>query len=70
MEKFEIYFKVNQNKVLNKNEKFFIQLQKISNYIIKRKNINCKTLNINLGTIDDDFIKNKITIKLTYNLKI
>jgi ribosomal protein S24E len=69
MEKFEIYFKVNKNKVLNKNEKFFNQLQKISNYIIKRKNINCKTLNINLGTIDDDFIKNKITIKLTYNLK-
>ena len=69
MEKFEIYFKVNLNKI-NDNNKLFSQLQKVSDYIIKRKNINSETLNVNFGTIGDDFIKNKITIKLTYNLKV
>jgi GMP synthase PP-ATPase subunit len=68
MEEFEIYFKANLNKIKD-NNKFFNQLQKVSDYIIKRKNINCETLNVNFGTIGDDFIKNKITIKLTYNLK-
>jgi hypothetical protein len=69
MEKFEIYFKVNQSKILNENDKFFNQLQKISKYIIERKKLNVNTLNLNFGTIDDDFLKNKSTIKLTYNLK-
>lgn len=69
MEKFEIYLKVNLWKI-NDNDKLFNQLQKVSDYIIKTKNINCDTLNINFGTVEDDFIKNKITVKLTYNLKI
>lgn len=69
MGKFEIYFKVNMSKILNENEKFFNQLRKINKYIIERKKLNVDTLNLNFGTVDDDFLKNKSTIKLTYKLK-
>ena len=68
MEKYIIYLKVNKHKI-DFHEKFSNQFQKISDYLIKRKNLDVENYSLLLGMIDNDFIKNKITLKITYNLK-
>ena len=61
----EIYLKINRYKI--KDNLWTIQLQKISDYIVKRKNLNVKSLSLHFGYINDDFVKDKITLKITYN---
>jgi len=68
MEKYIIYLKVNKHKI-DLHEKFYRQFQKISDYLIKRKNLDIENYSLLLGMVNDDFIKNKITLKITYNLK-
>jgi recombinational DNA repair ATPase RecF len=65
METTTIFLKVNRQKL--KDNIWSIQLQKVSDYIVKRKKINVKTLSLHFAEINDDFIKNKITLKITYN---
>ena len=68
MEKYIICLKVNKHKI-DLHEKFSNQFQKISDYLIKRKNLDIENYSLLLGMVDNDFIKNKITLKITYNLK-
>jgi hypothetical protein len=68
MEKHIIYLKVNKHKI-DLHEKFSNQFQKISDYLIKRKNLNVEDYSLSIGMAGNDFIKNKITLKITYNLK-
>jgi hypothetical protein len=68
MEKYIVCLKINEAK-LDVYENFFNQFQKISDYLIKRKNLNVKKYSILFGMINDDFIKNKLTLKITYKLK-
>ena len=68
MEKYIVCLKINESK-LDVYENFFNQFQKISDYLIKRKNLNVKKYSILFGMINDDFIKNKLTLKITYKLK-
>lgn len=67
MKKHIIYLKVNKHKI-DYHEKFLNQFQKISDYLIKRKNLTVYDYSIKLGMIDNDFVKNKLTLKITYNL--
>ena len=68
METLIIYLKINAKK-LDCNEILFMQLQKVSDYLIKRNKLKVKNLSLFFGTVDDDFVKNKVTVKITYNLK-
>ena len=68
METLIIYLKINTKK-LDCNKILFMQLQKVSDYLIKRNKLRVKNLSVFFGTVDDDFVKNKVTVKITYNLK-
>jgi hypothetical protein len=68
MEKYIICLKVNKHKI-DFHEKFYRQFQKISDYLIKRKNLDIENYSLSIGMAGNDFIKNKITLKITYNLK-
>ena len=61
----EIYLKINRYKI--KDNLWTIQLQKVWDYIVKRKNLNVKNLSLHFAEINDDFVKDKITLKITYN---
>ena len=69
MENFTIYIKVNSPKIIHNENKFWLQLQNVSTYIVNRKKLNVKSIDIKFGQTNDNFIKNITTIKLTYNLK-
>jgi hypothetical protein len=68
MGKHILYLKVNKHKI-DFHEKFYRQFQKISDYLIKRKKLDVEYYSLSIGIAGNDFIKNKITLKITYNLK-
>ena len=68
METLIITLKFNNYKFEN-IEKLQNQIRKICNYLIIRKKLNSDTMDFRFGTVNDDFVKNKKTLKITYNLK-
>ena len=60
----DFYFKVNQEKLYKKQ--FDMQVDKIKSYLFlryKMLNAECK---VQTGTIEDDFFKKKITVRISF----
>jgi hypothetical protein len=60
----DFYFKANEEKLYKKD--FYLQIDKIKSYLFlryKMLNAECK---VQTGTIEDDFFKKKITVRISF----
>jgi hypothetical protein len=60
----DFYFKVNEEKLYKKQ--FDMQVDKIKSYLFLRyKMLNAECF-VETGTVEDDFFKNKITVRISF----
>lgn len=65
----KIYFllKVKDSK-LKDEKKLSLQISKVANYLAQKHNYDFNSICYKKGTIDNDFIYNRFTIRITFNL--
>ncbi len=60
-------FEIHKNK-MDKQAEFMKRVFKLAKYWVKRYNIPCKEVTFNYGWIDDQFARNKLTIRLIFHI--
>jgi hypothetical protein len=60
----DFYFKANEEKI-NKKQ-FDMQVDKIKSYLFLRYKMLNAECSVDVGTIEDDFLKNKFTVRISF----